>query len=100
MPRPFVPKILTANALLEGDVIYMASNGAWVRDYKSAHLFTTEDEAQDSLKNAEAQSDKVVGAYLVAAKSGKNGIELLHFREHFRSKGPSNYPHGKQAKMH
>ena len=37
------------------------------------------------------------GAYLVDAKPGPNGPEPTHFRETFRTRGPSNYAHGKQA---
>jgi hypothetical protein len=39
----------------------------------------------------------VVGAYLADAKAGPNGPEPTHFREAFRTRGPSNYNHGKQA---
>jgi len=39
----------------------------------------------------------VTGAYLADAKMGDNGPEPTHFREAFRTRGPSNYPHGKQA---
>ena len=28
---------------------------------------------------------------------GPDGPEPAHFREAFRTRGPSNYPHGKQA---
>ena len=31
------------------------------------------------------------------AKAGENGPEPTHFREEFRTRGPSNYAHGKQA---
>ena len=41
-------------------------------------------------------SDEIVGAYLADATSGPNGPEPVHFREAFRTRGPSNYAHGKQ----
>jgi hypothetical protein len=41
----------------------------------------------------------VVGAYLADAKPGANGPEPTHFREEFRTRGPSNYPHGKQVDL-
>jgi hypothetical protein len=41
----------------------------------------------------------VVGAYLADATAGPDGPEPVHFREAFRTRGPSNYPHGKQADL-
>ena len=41
----------------------------------------------------------VVGPYLADARSGPNGPEPTHFREEFRTRGPSNYHHGKQADL-
>ena len=29
MPRPFTPKVITANALLEGDVVYLTTADTW-----------------------------------------------------------------------
>ena len=49
------------------------------------------------LLHAAAQKLVVVGAYLADAKAGPNGPEPTHFREEFRTRGPSNYTHGKQA---
>ena len=37
--------------------------------------------------------------YLADAKSGPNGPEPTHFREEFRTRGHSNYHHGKQADL-
>ena len=39
----------------------------------------------------------MVGAYLADAQPGPDGPEPVHFREAFRTRGPSNYFHGKQA---
>ncbi|MGR3758865.1 DUF2849 domain-containing protein [Roseobacteraceae bacterium NS-SX3] len=101
MPRPFTPKVVTANHLLEGDVIYLTADGGWTRDLAEAELITDEAEAQLRLLEAEKQTGQVVGAYLADAKAGPNGPEPTHFREEFRRTGPSNYLHGKQeARSH
>jgi hypothetical protein len=42
----------------------------------------------------------VVGPYLADARPGPNGPEPTHFREAFRTRGPSNYAHGKQERAH
>ena len=63
------------------------------------HILLIDDEAiaQDRLLFALTQADVVVGAYLVDAAQGAGGPEPVHFREAFRTRGPSNYFHGKQA---
>lgn len=97
MPRPFTPKIVTANDLVEGDVIYLTASDDWTRHLTEAELIEDEAHAQLRLLHAESQPNSVVGAYLAEARPGPNGPEPTHFREAFRARGPSNYPHGKQA---
>jgi len=84
MSRRFTPKIVTANRLREGDVVYLTADDRWSALHHEAELI--EDEAH-------------VGAYLADAKAGPNGPEPTHFREEFRTRGPSNYHHGKQADL-
>ena len=98
MARAFRPCILTANDLLDGDVVYLARDGAWTRCPTEAHLFDEEDEAKRSLAVAEAQELAIVGPYLAAAEpGGQLGPEPVHIREALRATGPSNYWHGKQT---
>lgn len=99
MSKPFTPKVVTANALLEGDVIYLTADDQWSRDLNAAEVI--EDEAHGDLRllYAAAQPDQVVGAYLADVKVTENGPEPVHFREEFRRRGPSNYKHGKQAEL-
>ncbi|WP_299350195.1 DUF2849 domain-containing protein [uncultured Shimia sp.] len=97
MARAFTPKVITANALIEGDVIYMTDAGTWTRDLTDAVLLTDEADADLRLLEAQQQPGEVVGAYLADAQSGPFGPEPVHFREEFRAAGPSNYFHGKQA---
>ena len=97
MARPFTPKIVTANALLEGDVVYLTEDDRWSRQHTEAELIEDEAHATIRLLDAERQGSIVVGAYLADARDGDRGPEPVHFREAFRSRGPSNYDHGKQA---
>lgn len=98
MPKPFTPKVITANALLKGDVIYMSATG-WTRDLAEAEILTDEADADLRLIEASAQINDVVGVYL-ADINDQNGIPTpTHFREDFRAKGPSNYAHGKQEQF-
>ncbi|MEM7491068.1 MAG: DUF2849 domain-containing protein [Pseudomonadota bacterium] len=100
MPRrPFAPKVVTANCLKKGDVIYLAADDTWVRRHEDAELIEDEAHAQIRLLDAERQQDRIVGPYLADARPGPHGPEPVHFRETFRTRGPSNYDHGKQADL-
>lgn len=96
MARVYTPKVVTANALIEGDVVYLTSDDRWSRDHAEAELIEDEAHAQLRLLKADRQRNLVVGAYLADARMGARGPEPIHFREAFRTRGPSNYAHGKQ----
>ncbi|EAU44836.1 DUF2849 domain-containing protein [Salipiger bermudensis] len=97
MPKAFTPKVVTANALLEGDVIYLASDDRWVRRLDEAEIITDEAIAQLRLLDAQARASEAVGVYLADMAPTEDGPQPKHFREEFRATGPSNYHHGKQA---
>lgn len=97
MSRPFTPQVLTANDLIEGDAVWLTADDQWSRNMADAELLEDEAVAQDRLLFGIAQSDVVVGAYLVDAEASDKGPVPVHFRETFRTRGPSNYPHGKQV---
>lgn len=106
MPRPFTPKVVTANRLREGDAVWMTADGTWSPRIAEALLIEDAALAEVMLVDAEAQAHVVVGAYLADAAPGpeqgpergpERGPVPVHFREAFRTRGPSNYAHGKQA---
>ncbi len=100
MARKFIEKIITANDLLQGDVIYFTKDNVWSRNHKDAIIAYTTEQANELLERAEQQQDKIVGAYLADVFLDEAQIASpLHFREKFRSNGPSNYFHGKQAQV-
>ncbi len=95
MSRRFHPGVITANHLLDGDVVYLDAQGGWVRDLRRADL--VQDPADADLRLIEAAADpSVVGVYLADMLAGPDGPEPAHFRETFRARGPSNHAHGKQ----
>jgi hypothetical protein len=94
---PFAPKVVAANDLLNGEAVWLTEDDRWTRDMAEAELLEDEAVAEDRLLFANAQPDKVVGAYLVNAEKTPRGAAPAHFRELFRTRGPSNYNHGKQA---
>jgi hypothetical protein len=95
----FTPKVVTANLLREGDVVYLTGDDRWTQFHHEAELIEDEAHAQMRLLHGAAQRLVIVGAYLADAKAGPNGPEPTHFREAFRTRGPSNYNHGKQADL-
>ena len=97
MTRRFTPKVVTANALLSGDAVWLTEDDRWSADIADAELIEDEAHAQLRLLEAESQPDTVVGPYLADAVRGAEGPSPTHYREAFRTRGPSNYPHGKQA---
>lgn len=100
MPRQFTPKVITANRLLEGDAVWFTTQDTWSVDIHDAEFLTDEAHADLRLLEAQAQAHVIAGAYLADAQQGENGPEPTHFREAFRTRGPSNYPHGKQEQNH
>lgn len=98
MARAFTPKVVTANDLLEGDVIYYTADHQWSRALSDATILTEQGEANSLLAIAHKEFDAIVGAYLADVKIDSAGKPIpAHFREEFRTKGPSNYFHGKQT---
>lgn len=98
MAKKFTPKVLTANELLSGDVIYWDENGDWAGRFEDALYLDTEKLAFHVLRLAQKQGVEIVGPYLADAQLGMDDKPVpAHFREAFRTTGPSNYHHGKQA---
>lgn len=98
MARAFTPRIVTANHLLEGDAVYFTDEADWSRGHGDARVAMNEQDADALLAEASKQQDIVVGPYLAEVTIGEDGRPApVHFREAFRTRGPSNYFHGKQA---
>lgn len=97
MAKAFKPSVVTANALLEGDVVYLQGD-TWVRNLSDAEILTDEADADIRLLEASARVEEVVGVYLTPMDALDGAIKTTHFREAFRATGPSNYAHGKQER--
>lgn len=102
--RPPLPAILLANDLLDGDVVFASADPqgsiGWTRDPALA-LVATDDAAAaglEALAAAELAGNRVVDAYLVDVEIQSGAPVPRHFRERFKTLGPSNRPDlGKQA---
>lgn len=92
--RPFTPKVVTANLLRAGDVVYLTAQDDWTLELAQAEVLTDEAIAQARLIDADDAS-VVVGVYLADVTLTDGAPQPAHFREDFRASGPTNYAHGK-----
>ncbi|OUS07405.1 hypothetical protein A9Q96_05680 [Rhodobacterales bacterium 52_120_T64] len=91
--------VITANDLLSGEVVYLMASGKWSPEHGSAILFDHDEAANDRLAQVEGSDSSIVGPYLAGATQTHNqGPSPVHFREIFRTKGPSNRSLGKQVR--
>lgn len=88
MSKTPTPQIVSANDLMDGDVVYLTNFGDWSRQIEEAAIAPTSDTA-DALLAAADQPDKVIGSYLVPIDQSEDGPVPRHFRERFRLAGPS-----------
>ena len=100
MVKAPAPRILTANDLLEGDVVFLG-HGGWVRDYRAARVAITSSEvAEIEALGVQAKAARlIIDPYLVDVELEADGTPApLRFRERLRTLGPTVRPDlGKQA---
>ena len=90
--------VITANDLLSGEVVYLTTAGKWSPVHGDAILFDGIIMANARLADVQVSDSSIVGAYLAGATLERNLVSSpVHFREIFRTKGPSNRILGKQA---
>lgn len=92
-------KILTANRLRTGDVLYWKAGG-WIEQLGDADIFADDTTAEAALAGAQASvaTNQVVTPYLFDVRQTQAGLVPVKEREIIRSLGPSVRPDtGKQA---
>jgi hypothetical protein len=98
--QPQLPKIIIANDLLEGDVVFLGRH-SWVRNHRDARIgYSPQDIAEiEAIGKLEMAANRVVDATLIDVALTQEGTpEPLHYRERLRTLGPSIRPDlGKQA---
>lgn len=93
-------KVITANRLLNGDVVWLAENGAWVERITLARVFEGKDAVAEGLaEGAEAEkAQEVVAVYDMDVTIEDGVIVPVRLREKIRASGPTTHPElGKQA---
>ena len=93
-------KVLTANRLSDGDVVFLTRTADWSISVDDAALALEPDAAKAlEARGREAEETNVVtGAYLVDAERRDGRVRALHIRERIRTLGPTvRQDLGKQA---
>ena len=97
---PKLPVIMTANDLLDGEVVFLTREG-WSFDPKAALVAGDAETASwmEEEGRKGQRENRIVDAYLVPVDVGTDGLPVAsHFREAIRQKGPTILPqYGKQA---
>lgn len=94
------PVAFTANNLLDGEAVWLGTNGRWVKSVEAAKAFLTEDERQigaDAAARADAEN-LVVEPYEIDVLVRSGVVTPAKFRERIRAAGPTmRLDIGKQA---
>lgn len=93
-------KVLTANDLVDGVVVFLTADGGWSPWIDHAVIAVSEDEVA-GLEREQAAAEaagRVVSAYLVDVETREGCVRPLHIRERIRTRGPTvRRDLGKQA---
>jgi len=96
-----MPQVLTANRLIDGEVVYLDATGRWVERLGEAQLLTSPAEGEMALgKGLKAENErKVVHAYLFDVVAQGDALKPVKMREIIRAAGPTvRRDLGKQAR--
>ncbi|MBN9668949.1 DUF2849 domain-containing protein [Roseibium aggregatum] len=93
-------KVITANRLLNGDVVWLGDNGSWVERITLARVFEGKEAVAEGLaEGAEAErNQEVVSVYEMDVTVEDGIVSPVRLRERIRATGPTTHPQfGKQA---
>ena len=86
-----MPKIVSANRLSDGLVVYLGAGGSWLTSLDEARFFADDTEASAGLSAAreDVRRNLVVDPFLVEVESGAAGLHPITLRNAIRARGPS-----------
>ena len=84
-------KVLTANVLVDGVVVYLAAGGTWTENLPEARFLTDESEQTRlvHIANQDVEKQFIIDPYLMDAVDGGHGPEPVSQRENIRATGPT-----------
>ncbi len=90
--EPFnVPKIISANRLADGIVVYAGHGGAWVERLNEAVVFSGKEEAEAGLTLAQGDVARnlIVEPFVVDVTQDEAGLRPATLRDSIRAHGPT-----------
>lgn len=81
-------KIITANRLSDGAVLYLGADGQWTTEIAAARRLSPE-ETETALAAARARREEVASAYLIDVSNEGTPFGREALRETIRSLGPT-----------
>ncbi|PVB59455.1 DUF2849 domain-containing protein [Labrenzia sp. 011] len=93
-------KVITANRLLSGEVVWLGDGGRWVERVTLARIFEGKEAVAEGLAQGMASKDRqeVVDVYELDVTVEGGVIVPVRLREKIRAAGPTIHPDlGKQA---
>ncbi len=94
-------KVVTANRLSDGEVVWLGHTGHWVEFFSEAHVVETKEDEAAALAAAALSVDRqeVVEAYSIDVVREEGFLLPVRFREQIRAAGPTiRLDLGKQAR--
>lgn len=94
-------KVVTANRLYDGEVVWLGAGGRWVEDLGEAHVLETGEAEEQALAQGAASADRqeVVDVYSIDVTFEEGVLLPVRFREQIRAAGPTmRLDLGKQAR--
>ncbi len=90
-------KVITANRLTDGKVVYIAPGEGWVEAIAEARLFEGDTEAEAAMASARAyvKRNVVVDPFLVEVAVSAEGPKAQTLRNAIRAAGPTIAYHGR-----
>ncbi len=84
-------KVVSANRLADGVVVYAGQDGAWSERLNDARAFASQEEAESGLALAQADAARnlIVDPFLVEVTRNASGLRPASLREAIRAHGPT-----------
>jgi hypothetical protein len=86
-----MPKVISANRLADGIVVYAGRDGSWSERLSQAKIFASKAEAEAGLLVAQndAKRNLVVEPIVVEVTEDASGLRAVTLREAIRARGPT-----------
>ena len=89
--KPVMAKIVTANTLAVGHVVFLAADGRWVETVADAATYDDANAAEQGLATARADQERglIIDAFVTDKGPDKDGRPAMTLRDTIRAFGPT-----------